>query len=261
MRTLGKDAKYAWRSLMKRPLLTLTIALTLGLGLGANAAIFNLIDRLVLRPYPLEDPDRAVLFAESGPTEPYKKESVAPANFYDWRSATTTTDFMSAYAYWDANIVERSQPERLQGDFVTAGFFEALLVRPALGRTFVHDDETFGRHHVAIISDRLWKRRFDSDPAIIGSRVMVDGGPVEVIGVMPPRFNFPEGCDIWSPLSFDPKTPPPRNARFLTVIARLKSGKTLDDVQAEIGVVAARLAQQYREDRDYGVREIGRAHV
>jgi len=253
MRTLGKDAKYAWRSLMKRPLLTLTIALTLGLGLGANAAIFNLIDRLVLRQYPLEDPDRAVLFAESGPTELYKKESVAPANFYDWRSATTTTDFMSAYAYWDANIVERNQHERLQGDFVTAGFFEALLVRPALGRTFVHDDETFGRHHVAIISDRLWKRRFDSDPAIIGSRVMVDGGPVEVIGVMPPRFNFPEGCDIWSPLSFDPKTPPPRNARFLTVIARLKSGKTLDDVQAEIGVVAARLAQQYREDRDYGV--------
>ena len=254
MRTLAKDVKYAWRSLMKRPLLTLTVALTLGLGLGANAAIFNLIDRLVLRPYPLEDPDRVVLFSETGPTELYKKESVAPANFYDWRSAMTTIEFTSAYAYWDANIVERNQPERLQGDFVTAGFFEALSVRPALGRTFVHDDETFGRHHVVIISDRLWRRRFDADPSVVGRRVLVDGGPVEVIGVMPPRFNFPEGCDIWSPLSFDPKTPPPRGIRFLTVIGRLKSGKTLEDAQAESGVIAARLATEYKEDRDFGVR-------
>jgi putative ABC transport system permease protein len=254
MRTLGRDVKYAWRSLMKRPLLTLTVALTLGLGLGANAAIFNLIDRLVLRPYPLEDPDRVVLFSETGPTELYKKDSVAPANFYDWRSAMTTTESISAYAYWDANIVERNQPDRLQGDFVTAGFFEALSVRPALGRTFVHDDETFGRHHVVIISDRLWKQRFDGDPAIVGRPIIVDGGPAEVVAVMPPRFNFPEGCDIWSPLSFDPKTPPPRNARFLTVIARLKSGKTLEDAQAEAGVIAARLAREYKEDRDYGVR-------
>jgi putative ABC transport system permease protein len=254
MRVLLYDVKYAWRSLMKRPLLTLTVALTLGLGLGANGAIFNLIDRLVLRPYPLPDPDRVLLFAETGPTELYRKGSVAPANFYDWRAAMTTTEFMSVCGYWDANLIERNQPERLQGYFVTAEFFEALSVRPALGRPFVHDDETFGRHHVVIISDALWKRRFDGDPAIVGRRVTVDGGPVEVVGVMPPRFNFPEGSDIWSPLSFDPKTPPPRNARFLTVIARLKSGKTLEDAQAEAGVIAARLARDYREDRDYGVR-------
>lgn len=254
MRILFRDVKYAWRALLKRPLLTLTVALTLGLGLGANAAIFNLIDRLVLRPYPLPDPDRVLLLSETGPTEPFKKGSVAPANFYDWRSAMTSTEFMSVYAYWDANIVERNQPERLQGDFVTAGLFEALSVRPAQGRTFVRDDETFGRHHVVIISDALWKRRFDADPAIIGRRIMVDGGPVDVVGVMPPRFNFPEGCDIWSPLSYDPKTPPPRNVRFLTAIARLKPGKTIEDAQAEAGVVAARLAREYPEDRDYGVR-------
>jgi putative ABC transport system permease protein len=254
MRTLGKDVKYAWRSLMKRPMLTLTVALTLGLGLGANAAIFNLIDRLVLRPYPLADPDRVVLFSETGPTELYKKDSVAPANFYDWRASMTTTEFLSLYSYWDANLVERNQPERLQGDQVTSGFFEALLVRPAMGRTFVRDDETFGRHHVVIISDRLWKERFDGDPAIIGRRVMVDGAPAEVIGVMPPRFNFPEGCDIWSPFWFDPKKPPVRNVRYTTVIGRLKAGRTLDDVEAEAGVIAGRLAREYPDDRDYGVR-------
>src|SRR5579872_6153103 len=254
MRTLFKDIKYASRSLVRRPLLTVTVALTLGLGLGANAAVFNLIDRLVLRPYPLEDPDRVVLFAETGPTELYKKGSVAPANFFDWRSAMTTTEFLSAYADWDANLVERNQPERLPGDFVTAGFFDALSVKPSLGRTFVHDDETFGRNHVVIISDVVWRRRFDADPAVVGRRVIVDGTPAEVIGVMPPRFNFPEGAQIWSPLSFDPKTAPPRNSRYLTVIARLKPGKALEDAQAESGVVAARLARDYKEDRDYGVR-------
>jgi putative ABC transport system permease protein len=254
MRILLKDVRYAWRSLLKRPLLTITVASTLALGLGANAAIFNLIDRLVLRPYPLEDPDRAVLFSETGPGEEYKKETVAPANFYDWRAAATTTEFLSAYAYWDANLVERNLPERLQGYQITAGFFEALDVKPALGRTFVRDDETFGRHHVVILSDALWRRRFDADPSIVGRAVTVDGGPSEVIGVMPPRFNFPEGCDLWAPLSFDPKTPLPRNVRYLTPIARLKPGKTLEDAQSEMSLIAARLAHEYPEDHDFGVR-------
>src|SRR5262249_15053646 len=253
MRIVLKDVRYAWRAIFKRPALTVTIAITLGLGLGANAAIFNLIDRLVLRPYPLPDPDRVLLFAETGPGAQYKKENVAPANFFDWRATTTTTEFMSAYAYWDANLTERNQPERLQGDLITAGFFEALGVKPAFGRTFVRDDETFGRHHVVVLSDALWKRRFNADPSTVGRRVMVDGGPVEVVGIMPPRFNFPEGCEIWAPISFDPKTPPPRSTRFLTAIARLKRGKELEDSQAEISLIAARLAREYPDDRNHGV--------
>ncbi|HTM27227.1 MAG TPA: ABC transporter permease [Vicinamibacterales bacterium] len=254
MRILLRDVKYAWRSLMKRPLLTLTVAGTLGLGLGANAAIFNLIDRLVLRPYPLDDPDRVLLFAETGPGAQYKKDEVAPANFYDWRAAATTTEFISAYSYWDANLVDRNDPERLQGYQITAGLFEALSVKPALGRSFVRDDETFGRNNVVIISDVLWKRRFDRDPAVIGRRVIVDGGPSEIVGVMPPRFNFPEGSDIWAPLSFDPKTPPSRTVRYVTAIARLKAGRTIADAQAEMSLIAARLARGYPEDRGFGVR-------
>jgi len=253
MRIMITDVRYAWRSLMKRPLLTLTVAGTLALGLGANAAIFNLIDRLVLRPYPLEDPDRVLLFAETGAGQ-YKKDSVSPRDFYDWRGGVTTTEFLSAYAYWDANLVDRNQPERVQGYQITSGFFEALSVKPVLGRSFVRDDETFGRHHLVIISDALWKRRFDGDPAIVGRYVTVDGGPAQVIGVMPPHFNFPEGCDIWAPMSFDPKAPPPRSARFMTPIARLKAGKTLEDAQAEMSLIAARLAREYPEDRNIGVR-------
>ncbi len=255
MFNLFKELRYSCRALFKRPLLTLTVTTTLALGLGANAAIFNLIDRLVLRPYPLEDPDSVVVLAETAPNLEFKKESVSPANFFDWRSEARTLDFLSASVFWDASLVDRGNPERVPGFQITSGFFEALSVRPALGRTFVRDDETFGRHHVVIISDALWKRRFDGDPAVIGRTVTVDGNPHQIVGVMPPRFAFPDGCQIWAPVSFDPKTAPSRTARYMTPIAKLKSGSTLDTVQSEMSLIASRLAREYPQaNHDHGIR-------
>jgi putative ABC transport system permease protein len=255
MFTMIKDVRYAWRALLKRPLLTLTVAATLSLGLGANAAIFNLIDRLVLRPYPLADPDRTVMLTETGPGLDYRQESVSPANFLDWRASADTMTYLSAFQWWDANLVERQDPERLPGFRVSAGFFDALGVHPALGRGFVRDDETYGRHHVVILSDVLWKRRFDGDPAIIGRSITLDGEPHQVIGIAPARFGFPMGAEIWAPIAFDPKTAPPRDARFLTVIGRLQPGRTLEDAQAQMSVLAGRLAHDYPEaNRDHGVR-------
>lgn len=255
MSALLKEIQYGWRALFKRPLLTLTVVATLALGLGANAAIFNLIDRLVLRPYPLDDPDSVVLLSETGPGLEFKKESVSPANFFDWRAATRTLDHLSAFVWWDANLVDRGNPERLPGFQTTSGLFEALGVRPALGRTFVRDDETFGRHHVVIISDALWRRRFSADPSIIGRTVVVDGEPHQIIGVMPPRFAFPDGSQIWAPVAFDPKTPPPRKPRYFTPIAKLRTGSTLDDVQSEMSLTASRLAREYPDtNRDHGIQ-------
>ena len=212
MSTWLTDIRYAWRGLRKRPLLTATITMTLALGLGANAAIFNLIDRMVLRPYPLVDPDRAVLLAETGPRLDFRRESVSLANFLDWRTSAGTITHLAAIEWWDANLVDRGDPERLAGFKVSADFFEAIGVRPALGRGFVRDDETFGRHHVVVISDALWKRRFDGDPGIVGRRILVDGEPHQIVGVAPPRFVFPDGSQIWAPISFDPKTPPRRDS-------------------------------------------------
>ena len=196
MRVFLKDVKYAWRSLFKRPLLTGTVALTLALGLGANAAIFNLIDRLVLRPFPAVDPDNVVLIAETGPRLTYRRETTSPANFFDWRESADSVTHMTAMDWWDANLVDRDDPERLQGAQVTSEFFEALGVRPVLGRGFVRDEETFGRHRVVVLSDVLWKRRFDGDPGVIGRSIMIDGDPHQVIGVAPPRFGFPDGAEL-----------------------------------------------------------------
>ena len=255
MQTLLKDVQYAWRGVWKRPLMTLTVVGTLALGLGANAAIFNLIDRLVLRPFPFADPDTVVMLAETGPGMEFAKESVSPANFLDWRAQADSLADLSGLAWWDANLLDRNDPERVQGFLVSAGYFDALGVRPALGRGFVHDDETFGRHHVVVLSDSLWKRRFDSDPAIVGRSITIDGQPFQVIGVAPPRFNFPDGASLWAPLSFDPKTAPKRDARYLTVVGRIVPGHTFDQASAQMNVLATHLAQQYPDaNRDHGVR-------
>ena len=255
MTILLKDIRYSWRSMVRRPLLTATIALTLALGLGANAAIFNLIDRLVLRPYSFADSDRIVMLSETGPGLDYKKEAVSPANFLDWRGGADTIAHLSGFGWWDANLAEHDNPERIQGFQVSAGFFDALATRPALGRTFVKDDETFGRHHVVVISDGLWQRRFGGDPSIVGRAINVDGEPYQVIGIMTPRFSFPDGAEIWMPLSFDPKTAPRRDSRNLTVIGRLQPGRTLEEAQSQLSVMATRLAREYPDaNRDHGVR-------
>ena len=255
MRIFLKDVKYAWRALFKRPLLTATVTVTLALGLGANAAIFNLIDRLVLRPFPIADPDHAVMLSETGHGVDFRKEAVSPANFLDWRRTADTITHLSAIQWWDANLVERDDPERLPGFQVTAEFFDALGVRPALGRGFVRDDETFGRHHVVVLSDALWKRRFNADPSIVGRSIIVDGEPHQVVGIAPPRFSFPDGSEIWAPIAFDPKEAPRRDTRYFTVIGHLQTGKTLEDAQAQMSVVADRLARDYPDaNRDHGVR-------
>jgi putative ABC transport system permease protein len=255
MRIFFKDVKYAWRSLFKRPLLTATVAITLALGLGANAAIFNLVDRMVLRPFPAFEPDHVVMIAATGPRLNYRKETVSAPDFFDWRDGSGTITHLSAMTWWDANLAERDDPERLQGTQVTASFFDALGIRPALGRGFVRDDETFGRHRVVVLSDALWKRRFDGDRAIVGRGITVDGEIYQVVGVAPPRFMFPDGAELWAPIAFDPVRPPKRDGRSLTVIGRLQNGKTLEDAQGEMALLAGRLAREYPEtNRDYGAR-------
>ncbi len=254
MSTILKDIRYGWRGLRKRPLVTITVAATLALGLGANAAIFNVIDRLVLRPFPFADPDSVVMLAETGQGLEFKKESTSPANFLDWRTQADALTALTGMAWWDANLLEKNDPERVQGYLTSAGFFDAVGVRPQLGRGFVRDDETFGRHHVVVLSDALWKRRFDGDPAILGRRVIINSEPYQVIGVAPPRFQFPDGASLWAPLAFDPKTAPRRDTRYLTVVGHLAPGKTLEDASSQMNVLAVRLAQQYPDaNRDHGV--------
>jgi putative ABC transport system permease protein len=255
MRTLGLDLKYALRSNLQRPWLAALIVFTLALGLGANAAVLAMVDALIVRPFPFPDVDRILLLSDSARDSEYRREQVAPANFLDWKRQSDRIQRLSAFAWWDVNLVGRDEPERVQGFRVSADFFPALGVQPALGRGFVADEETIGRHRRVIIGHGLWHRRFGGDPVIVGRTITLDAEPYEVVGVAPQGFDFPMGAEVWAPLAFDADAAAQRTNRYLTVIGRLAPGASLEEARSQMTVIAERLQQQYpATNRDRGVR-------
>ena len=257
MRSLLTDARHAVRGLGKRPALSALVILTLSLGLGANAAIFQVIDALILRPFTLREIDRLVLLAETAPQLQFDtQETVSPTNFLDWKTQTTGTfEQLSAFEWWDVNLAAEHEAERVPGFWVSANFFETMGVQPAMGRGFLPEEETRGNHRRVVLSHDLWERRFGADRAVIGTTVLLDSEPHEIIGVAPEGFDFPMGTAVWAPLAFDAKTAARRDARYLTVVGRLAPDRSLDDAKAQMALVGERLAQQYPEaNKDRGAR-------
>ncbi len=171
MRTLGLETRYALRSLWKRPGLSALVILTLALGLGANAAVFENIDALILRPFTIHDVDRVVMVAETSPQDgktAARASRCRPRTSSTGSAQTDVFERLAAFEWWDVNLAGVDDPERISGFLVSADFFPALGVSPALGRTFTADEETRGRHRRAIIGHNLWQRRFQGDRAVIG---------------------------------------------------------------------------------------------
>jgi putative ABC transport system permease protein len=256
MRSLLTDTRQAFRLLLKQPALAALVVLTLSLGLGANAAIFKVIDALVLHPFTMPDIERLTLIAETGPEFSLDlQETVSPANFADWKKQTDVFEQLAAFDWWEVNLASREEAERVSGFRVTANFFDALGVRPALGRTFTAAEETVGNHHRVVISHDLWQRRFSGDSAILGQTILVDAVPHEIVGITPAGFSFPLGSDIWSPLALTSEQAQARSSRYLTVIGRLRPGKSVDEAHAQVAVVGERLAQQYPEhNKEHGAK-------
>ena len=256
MRSLVIDARQAVRTLWKRPALTALVVVILALGLGANAAIFELIDSVVLRPFTIPQLERLVMVAETSPRSSAEtQETVSPANYLDWKTQADVFDLLPAFEWWDVNLSGGDEPERVSGFFVRSDFFTALGVEPAMGRAFTPDEETHGNHQRVVLGHDLWRRRFGADPSMIGRTVQLDTEPYEVVGIAPAGFAFPLGSQLWAPLSFDSKTAERRSARYLSVIGRLAPGKSLDDASAQMAVIGERLAQQYPDtNRGYGAK-------
>ncbi len=241
--------RLAVRALSQRLWMSAAVVLTLAVGIGANTAVFGMIEALVLHPYSVPDVDRVVMPIETAPDSHDRKNTVAPANFLDWRrDLAGTIDHLSAFQWWDATLAGRDEPERVLGFHVSAGFFSALGVPPILGRGFRVDEETRGRNAVVVLSDGLWKRRFGGDPSVVGRSIRLDGGSSIVIGIAPPGFGFPMMADLWGPLAFDPDQAPSRTIRTLTVIGRLAPAVTLREAAARVAVEGDRLASDFPDD-------------
>ena len=257
MDRLALESRHAFRALLKRPAMTAAVVVTLALGLGANAAIFGVIDALVLRPFPMPDVDRLVMPVETIPNQEFRRETVAPADYLDWRreAGQGALAKMAALQWWDASLAGQDAPERVQGFLVSADFFSVMGVQPVIGRAFLPEEETVGNEHRVLLSDQLWKRRFGGDLSLMGQSILLDGTPSTIVGIMPPGFEFPDGAEVWAPLAFDAKMAANRSSRFLTVIGRLAPGRTLQDAQAQLSLVADRLAHEFPQtNRERTVR-------
>ena len=242
MRNLSPDLRFAFRTFARSPVFTAVAVLSLALGIGANTAIFTVVNAVLLRPLPFPEPDRLVQVWESQPTKGYSRNVVNPMNFLDWRERTRSFEGMAAVAGRTTNLTGLGDLLALEGMQVSTEFFSILHVSPALGRAFIPAEGLPGQEHVAILSFGLWQSRFGSDPAVVGRKIMVDGEPTTVVGVMPRGFTLPKhNAEIWTPLPIV-RSKDWEGGRFLEVIARLKRSVTLDQAQRDLRAVAQQSA-------------------
>jgi putative ABC transport system permease protein len=245
---VGQDLRYGLRMLVKSPVFTSVAVLALALGIGANSAIFSVVNAVLLRPLPFKNPDELVMVWDNAAQQGFPKDTPSPANFLDWRQQNNVFTGMSATVPRSFNLTGVGEPERLDGRRVSANLFDLLGVRPLLGRTFAPDEDKPGTK-VVLMSEGLWRRRFGSDPEIIGRAVTLSGESYSVIGVLPKEVELPARDNwhdqLWVPIAFPSEEAASRGSHYLDVIARLKPGISVKQAQAEMDTIATALAQQY----------------
>ena len=240
------DLRYAIRQQRKNPAFTIVAVITLALGIGANTAIFSVVNTILLQPLPYKDPERLVLVWEENAKQGYPTDTPTAANFGDWRDQNQLFEGMAAMAPDSFNLTGSGDPERLEGRRVSASFFPLLGVDPHIGRAFTAAEDQPNSGHVVLLSYGLWQRRFGGDAGVVGKTLNLNGAGYTVVGVMPPRFQFPTPDDeVWVPIAFTQEQAADRNSHYLKVLGRLKPGVTLAQAQAEMSTIATRLQQQY----------------
>jgi len=253
MNNLMQDIRFGLRMLVKSPSVSIVATIALALGIGANTAIFSVVNAVLLRPLPFPNSEALMSVFETNRDRGLLRGSHSYPNFFDVRSQNSVFEYIAAYHGADYIMTGRGEPARLQGSVVTADLFPLLGVRPALGRTFLPDEDKPSQGaRVAIISHELFQQRFNSDPNIVNQTITLDSRPFTIVGVMPPGFEFPiqnDPVELWTTIAGDASGKDPvtgqRGAHFLQAIARLKPGVTQQQVDSDLSTIAARLEQQY----------------
>jgi putative ABC transport system permease protein len=233
--TLLQDVRYALRTLARNPLFAAVALATLALGIGANAAIFTVVDAVLLRPLPYADPERLAMVWTTWAASGERGGSSTP-DYRELRDHSRGFEAMGAYYYAPFTLSAAEQPERLRGAIVTASLLPLLGVTPRHGRGFAAEEEEFGRHRSVIVSDGLWRSRFGGDPAIVGRTVRLNGEPYSVVGVLPPGVRFLDpAVEVFAPMAFaDDDNLDTRNNYFVRIVAKLAEGTTLAQADAAV---------------------------
>jgi putative ABC transport system permease protein len=263
------EIKFALRQLAKTPGFTLIAVVTVALAIGATTAVLSLVNGLLVRRLPYCDSQRLVLLLQHFKAQNLERIPISPPEFVDYQTRAHSFEKLGAFGFTSFNLAGEDRPERISGASVTAGVLPLLGVPPIKGRFFEPEECTLGRDDVVIISARLWQRRFNSDPQIIGTNLLLDGRSFTVVGVMPIGFDFPlqlfnlgnggqfhERAEIWKPLAFTDDEMKTRYKRGYFVIARLAAGRSVAQAQTEIENINAQMRREhpdnYSQDPSFG---------
>jgi putative ABC transport system permease protein len=243
---LGRDLRFALRSLAKSPGIAVIAVVVIAVGIGVNTAVFSVVDTVLLQPLTYPDPDQLVSLEETGPHGRFAVASIPEFNL--WSQQTSIFQKVAAYDFGGAglNLTGTDHPQQVQGIHASAEYFAMFGAPVIAGRTFTAAEDSPNGGHVTVLSYGLWKSRYGADPKIVGSTIQLDGQPYLVIGVIGPGFSTDAPADLWVPFQFNPNSKD--LAHFFTVAARLKSGVTVDQAEASLRLVADQFRRLHGAD-------------
>jgi putative ABC transport system permease protein len=245
-----QNVRHAFRGLRHSPGFAAVAVLCLGLGIGVNTTIFSVMDGVILKPYPYPEPDRIFVLREVNQRQQIDEAGVSFLNLRDWEEANSSFVSMAAVTGRSVTIsAPGADPERYLAAGVSWDMFPMLGVAPIHGQLFTPEQDRIGGPAVVLLSHDLWTLRYDADPGIVGRSILIDARPHVVVGVMPPRFAFPNNQRLWLPLA--PLVgSSPRDARQLFAFGRLKPGVTPEQAAENLNAIAGRLAEQHPASND-----------
>ncbi|HVG38017.1 MAG TPA: ABC transporter permease, partial [Pyrinomonadaceae bacterium] len=256
MGMLLQDVRYSLRMLLKTPGFTLIAIVVLALGIGANTAIFSIVNGVLFRQLPYNQPEQLVLVWEKFTRQGLDQIPVSAPEFTEYRDQNKSFQEIAAFDTVDFNLTNGETPERVPGAVVSASTFPLLGVQPELGRAFLPQENAVGHDDVVLVSHGLWQRRFGADPNLVGKRLELNGRSYLVVGVMPQGFNFPlslfgikgvaftQAAEVWVPIAFTDAQMKQRGSRSYGVIGRLKPDVTLAQANAEMQMIADGMLRQ-----------------
>ncbi len=261
MKILFQDVRFALRQMSKRLGFTLVVAITLALGIGANAAIFSVLDAVLLRPLPYNHPEQLIKVWTrfTGIGQPNDQNWVSAPEFHDFLTLNHSFSELAAIDTGSFNLGAKGSPQRVVGAAVSPNLFSMLGVQPMLGRNFLAEEAQPGREHEVILSYGLWQRVFAADRNVIGTTLRIDGVPMTIVGVMPARFAYPDESEIWGPIAFTPNdlSEDNRGSHGLEVLGRIKPRLSLAQVQEDMDRVGKTMIEGHRsypyEKYDFGI--------
>ena len=266
MESLIQDLRFGLRMLRKAPAFTIVAVVVLALGIGANTAIFSVVNAVLLKPLPFQNSEKLVQVWHTPPQKSFPgmtRFSVSPANYLDWVSQNHVFEKMAIYGYRDYNLTGKSDPEQILAIPVSVDFFSVLGATPMLGRTFVPEENQPGHGHVVVLSQGFWQSHFSADPRVVGRTISLNSESYTVVGVVPSKSVFPTSSDpksqtqMWTPLAWTDADRAVRGNHNYLVIGRLNPGATVQQAQAEMNTISARLEQAHpADDKGWGTKVV-----